>query len=377
MLAFCNAVIYTGEKKVEDKALLIDNGIILNFVDHASIPAEAVSIDVAGGCIAPGFIDLQIYGGGGCLFSNDPSARALHRMADSVSASGTTGFLMTLATNSDAIFHKAIEVVRANPHPAVMGLHFEGPFLNPVKKGAHLTRYIRLPARAEVEALLERAGGLLKMITLAPEVCDPEIIDLLKTHGVVVSAGHSNATYEEAVRGFQGGITTTTHLFNAMSSLHHRDTGLPGAAFMTDGVFASIIADGIHVDYQTLAIAKKQMQERLFLITDAVEEVKQGAYRHVRGRDRFTLPDGTLSGSSLTLLQAVRNCVRHAGIPLEEALRMASTYPARVMGAAGAGTIAAGNKANLTVLTRDLELQYTVLEGRIINKKSAIHASLT
>lgn len=375
--AFCNAVIYTGEKKVEGKALLIDDGIIVDFVDIASIPTDAVRIDVGNACIAPGLIDLQIYGGGGYLFSNDPSALALHTMADSILAGGTTGFLMTLATNSDAIFDKAIEVVRENPHPAVMGLHFEGPFLNPVKRGAHIARYIRRPARAEVEALLERAGGLLKMITLAPEVCDPEIIDLLKEHGVVISAGHSNATYEEAVLGFERGITTTTHLFNAMSSLHHRDTGLPGAAFMSKAVFASIIADGIHVDYHTLAISKKLMEERLFLITDAVEEVRNGAYEHVRSKDKFTLPDGTLSGSSLTLLQAVRNCVRHGGIALEEALRMASTYPARVINEADVGRIATGYKANFVVFTGDLELKYTVMEGNIINKKLNTHASLT
>jgi N-acetylglucosamine-6-phosphate deacetylase len=370
LLAFCNAVIYTGEKKVEGKALLIKDGIIVDFADIASIPGDAVRIDAGNACIAPGFVDLQIYGGGGYLFSNDPSAAALHAMADYVLASGTTGFLMTLATNSDAIFDKAIEVVRGNPHPAVMGLHFEGPFLNPVKRGAHIARYIRRPVRAEVEALLERAGGLLKMITLAPEVCDPEIIDLLKDHGVVISAGHSNATYEEAVRGFERGITTTTHLFNAMSPFHHRDTGLPGAVFRRSGVFASIIADGIHVDYPTLAISKKLLEERLFLITDAVEEVRQGAYEHVRSKDRFTLPDGTLSGSSLTLLQAVRNCVRYGGIPLEEALRMASTYPAKVINAAGVGKIAVGHKANLVVLTSDLELKYTVIEGNSINKKT-------
>ena len=174
LLAFYNAVIYTGEKKVTGKALLINDGIIVNFVDIASIPADAVRVDVANACIAPGFIDLQIYGGGGYLFSNDPSAPALHSMADYVLASGTTGFLMTLATNSDEIFDKAIEAVRENPHPAVMGLHFEGPFLNPVKRGAHIARYIRRPARAGVEALLERAGGLLKMITLAPDATAAE-----------------------------------------------------------------------------------------------------------------------------------------------------------------------------------------------------------
>ena len=192
-----------------------------------------------------------------------------------------------------------IRVVRENPHPAILGLHIEGPYISPMRRGAHIKEYIKLPESEEVKALIAEGKGVVKMLTLAPEVCSPEIIDLLNENGIVVAAGHSNATFREAVEGFGWGIRTTTHLFNAMSQLHHRDPGLPGAVFETENVFASIIADGIHVDYSMVSIAKKMLKERLFLISDAVEENMKDSYMHVRQSDRFTLPDGTLSGSLL------------------------------------------------------------------------------
>jgi N-acetylglucosamine-6-phosphate deacetylase len=367
LTAFINATIFTGKEKINGKALIIEDDKIKELADEESIPGEAKKIDCENCFITPGLIDLQIYGSGGYLFSNKPSATALQSMADSLLASGTTGFFVTLATNSMEIFREAIKVVKENPHPAVMGLHFEGPYINPVKRGAHLIQYIKRPEKKEVEELLKEANGVLKMMTLAPEMCDPEIIKLLKDNGVVISAGHSNATFDEAVKGFENGITTTTHLFNAMSSFHHRDTGLPGATFLTKNIYASIIADGIHVDFNALSISKKLMKERLFLITDAVEEVEEGAYIHVKKKDRFGLPDGTLSGSRLTLLQAVKNCVEHVGIPLDESLRMASTYPAQLIKASGIGKIETGYKANLVIFSKDFQVKHAVIEGNIFN----------
>jgi N-acetylglucosamine-6-phosphate deacetylase len=368
LTAFINATIFTGSEKISGKALVIEDDKIKEITDIQAIPESAKQIDCKDCFIAPGLIDLQIYGGGGYLFSNDPSAAALESMIASLLVNGTTGFFVTLATNSLEIFRKAIEIVKENPHPALLGIHLEGPYINPIKRGAHIIEYIKRPEKKEVEKLLEEADGVLKMMTLAPEMCDPEIIKLLKDNGVVISAGHSNATFEEAVEGFKNGITTTTHLFNAMSPLHHRDTGLPGATYLTEDIFASVIADGIHVDYNTLFISKKIMGERLFLITDAVEENKEGAYIHVKQKDRFTLPDGTLSGSCLTLLQAVKNCVEHAQIPLDEALRMASTYPAKLINASDSGKIQPGYKANLTIFTKGFEVKYTVVEGEIFNE---------
>ncbi len=363
--AFFNATIYTGKEKISNKILLTEGNKIKGLVEKDSVPSDTIKIDCQNGVLAPGLIDLQIYGGGGHLFSNEPTKTALKSMIDSLVSNGTTGFLLTLATNSIDVFREAIKIVKQNPHPALLGLHFEGPYLNPVKRGAHIIEYIKRPERAEVESLLEAAAGVLKMITLAPEMCSREIIKLFTDNGVVVSAGHSNATFEEAIQGFKNGVTTTTHLFNAMSSMHHRDTGLPGAAFLSKTAYASIIADGIHVDYNTLILSKKLMQERLFLITDAVEEVKEGAYIHVKQKDRFTLPDGTLSGSRLTLLEAVKNCVEHAAIPLDESLRMASTYPAQVINRRDLGLIEPGAKANLSIFSNDFKPIFTVLEGNV------------
>ncbi|MEO6838598.1 MAG: N-acetylglucosamine-6-phosphate deacetylase [Ginsengibacter sp.] len=364
--AFFNATIYTGNEKILSKALIVEGDKIKEITEIGLIPQSAKKIDCRKGIIAPGLIDLQIYGAGGFLFSNKPSAPALKSMADSLLSNGTTGFYPTLATNSIEIFHEAIKVVKENPNPAVLGLHFEGPYINPVKRGAHLIQYIKRPEKKEVEELLKDANGILKIMTLAPEMCDSEIIKLLIENGVVVSAGHSNATFEEAVNGYDIGIRTTTHLFNAMSPIHHRSTGLPGAAYLSKNAYASIIADGIHVDFNTLMISKKIMKERLFLITDAVEETKEGGYVHVKKEDRFTLPDGTLSGSRLTLLQAVKNCVEHADIALDEALRMASTYPAQVMNLSDRGRIENGLQANLTIFSEDFQPIYTVLNGEVI-----------
>lgn len=348
LTALVNAAFFTGREEITGKALLIEDGIVKGWTEAVSIPAEARIIDQQGCNISAGLLDLQIYGGGGLMFSDDPSAVTLQTIADGLVRTGTTGFLITLATNSLELFEAAIDVVRDNPHPAVLGLHLEGPYINPVKRGAHIPQYIKKPERKEVEALLKRAQGVIKMMTLAPEMCDPEIIRLLLDNGVVISAGHSNATFEEATKGFAQGIQTSTHLFNAMSPLHHRDTGLPGAVYQSSTAYASIIPDGVHVDFEALSISKKMMGKRLFLITDAVEP-STGAYPHVRQKDRFTLPDGTLSGSAITMLQGIRNCVEKVGVPLPEALRMATVYPARLMGMPQRGEITVGLKANLTI----------------------------
>lgn len=359
--ALTNAIIFTPSGEVAGTLILEDDRI--SSIGDIDPPSGMKTVDCGQHYIAPGFIDLQIYGGGGYLFSNQPSAHALKAMTDALVASGTTGYLLTLATNADDVIRQAIRVVKENPHPAVLGLHLEGPYLNPARRGAHLKNYIKAPRLAEIEALLEEAEGVIRMITLAPEICDEGIIELLVEHGVVVSAGHSDASFDEAVLGFKRGVTATTHLFNAMSPLHHRNTGLPGASFQTDNVYASIIADGVHVDFNTVSISKRILKERLFLITDAVEENLNGPYVHLKQYNRFTLPDGTLSGSQLTLLRAVENCVRHAGIALPEALRMAAAYPAQLINRPELGEIAPGRKANLVVFNKEMELRDVYLEG--------------
>lgn len=360
--AFINATFFTGEGIISGKALITEGGKIKGFTDQNAINSNAEIINCNNCYISPGLIDLQIAGSGGRLFSSDPSIESLEIITRSIVRTGTTGFLIALPTNSVEVYRKASQVISGYAHPALLGLHFEGPFISHLRRGAHMKEFIRSAKAEDINELLGLAGNAMKMMTVAPEVCSEECVRLLSGNGVVVAAGHSNATFAEALNGFRWGIKATTHLFNAMSQFHHRDPGLPGATFISENAFASIIADGIHVDYSMVSIAKKLMKERLFLVSDAVEENPDGAYRHVRQHDRFTLPDGTLSGSKLTMLDAVRNCVNHAGIETDEALRMATLYPAQVMNLPDRGKLAPGYKADMILFDKDFRLIKVYLE---------------
>ncbi len=367
MKAFINADIFTGEKIVKNKSLLIQDEKIIGIEDRVEFPATTEIIDCKGGLLTPGFIDLQIYGDGNYLFSAQPDGKLLHKMAERLVRKGTTAIFITLATNSYDVFEDAMSVVHAFPHPVIKGVHLEGPFINPEKRGAHILKYIKIPEVSDVRRLINNGKGTLKMMTLAPEQCSPAVIRFLFKNDILLSAGHSNASYKQATRGFELGIQTSTHLFNAMSPFKHRNTGLPGAIFLNKHAMASIIADGIHVDFEAVKIAKQLMGERLFYITDAVAATSIGPYKHVKGKNRFTLPDGTLSGSALTMLQSVKNGVEKAGIPLDESLKMATSYPAKLAGFSKEGRIAKGYQANLNCLSKDLKLNFTVFNGEMVH----------
>lgn len=364
MKAFTNARIFTG-KEFLDRATLLTAGDKVVAVGK-QFPPNAEIFDCGGCILAPGFIDLQIYGGGGYLFAASLNDEALNAIADALVKKGTTGFFITFATNSFEVYRKAVEVVKSNTHPAVLGIQLEGPYINPIKKGAHLDEYIAKPDLNELRELLDFAGGTIKMMTLAPEMCDDATLELLREYHVLISAGHSNATFEEAIQGFRKGIPAATHLFNAMSPLHHRNPGLPGAVFLAEKAMASIIPDGVHVSFETVTIADKILGDRLFFITDAVEECREGDYIYIRKPDRFVLPDGTLAGSALTLPLAVKNAVQKAELPLEKALRKASYLPARLAGMTGRGTLNAGERADFVCLDGSLDLKFTVFGGRLI-----------
>ncbi len=361
--ALINGSILNGREIITGKDLLLTGGKISGIKESGSYPEATKIVNCHGNYIAPGLIDLQIAGSGGYLFSDSPSAEKLATITESIVKSGTTGFLIVLPTNTFDVYSKAFRIVRENPHPALLGLHLEGPYLNPERPGAHDRSLIRKPGLREIDDLLKEANGVVKMITIAPEICDAEFIRFLGSHGIIVAAGHSNATFREAVAGFANGVRSVTHLFNAMSQLHHRDPGLPGAAFVTENVYASIIADGIHVDYNMLSIAKKIMSERLYLVSDAVEESSEGSYRHVRQADRYTLPDGTLSGSGLTMMKAVKNCVENADIKVDEAMRMASGYSAKLMNFNDRGLIVPGYRADIIEFDNKFELKRIFISG--------------
>ncbi|HUH34042.1 MAG TPA: N-acetylglucosamine-6-phosphate deacetylase [Daejeonella sp.] len=366
LTALTKATIFSGEEKIEGKSVLIENGIIKAIVNEEEIPLGTQIIDLSDRYIAPGLIDLQIYGSGGHLFGGKPTVEALAQMESDLLSQGCTGFLATVATNSPAVVEQAISAAKAYRKTSrgnFLGLHLEGPYLNVKRKGAHPEEFIKKADLAELKSWVESSDGEIKIMTIAPELQDPEILDYLASQNIVISAGHSNANYDEAVEFFDSKVTAATHLFNAMPPLHHRDPGLVAAIFKKQP-FASIIADGLHVDYQMVEIAKRQLGDKLFLITDAVTATNEGIYPHILDGDRYVMPDGTLSGSSLSMWQAVKNCVSSAGITLEEALRMGATYPAKVINRHHSlGLIKPGYQANLIVFDQQLNLNNTVIAG--------------
>lgn len=358
--AIINAKIFTGSSIETDKAILVNNGLIENIVVPSKIPAGYTIEDLMGFNIASSFIDLQIYGGNGKMFSHELTAEALQSTYEYCLAGGCAHFMITMATNSMENFFRGIDAVQEywdQGGKGVLGLHLEGPYINPVKKGAHVERYIKKPTLEEVQQLFSRGKEVIKMITIAPEICDEKTLDFLLKQEIIVSAGHTNATYKEATDGFNSGIPAATHLFNAMSPLQHREPGMVGAIFDHPKVMSSLVCDGVHVDYVAIRISKKILKERLFFITDAVTEVREGEYKHIFKGDRYSLPDGTLSGSCLTMMQCVKNAVQYAGLPFDEALRMASTYPAKLLGETyKLGKIEKGYQSSFVVFNDELKV---------------------
>jgi len=357
-LIACTGKIFTSKEWITDSAVLSAYGKILDIIPTTEIPEEADIIDYAEDLIVPAFIDLQIYGAGGRLLSAFPDKESLQVLHQHNITGGTAFCLPTVATHPYEIIFQCIDAVRdywKNGGEGVLGLHVEGPWINPVKRGAHKEEWIFSPSLEQVKELTSYGKDVIKMITLAPECCNEQIVDYLLEEGITVSAGHSNASYEQAMQGFEK-IPTATHLFNAMSPLHHRAPGLPGAV-MSGRAMASIIPDGHHVDFPIVKIAKAAMQERLYVITDAVTETSIGAYPHEAATDKFE-SNGILSGSALTMIKAVRNLMEHAAVSLDESLRMVSTYPARLMQLdQKLGNITKGADACFTVLSPELEVR--------------------
>ncbi|HEY1024153.1 MAG TPA: N-acetylglucosamine-6-phosphate deacetylase [Sphingobacteriaceae bacterium] len=368
--AYYNCIIVSDGREQAGKAVLVSGNKIVDVIAEDLIPMDARRRDLGGHYLAPGLIDLQIYGSGGLLFGGKPTVQALERMEDDLIAQGTTGFMATVATNSDEVVEQAIESAKAfrpRSKGVFLGLHLEGPFLNAARKGAHPEQFIKKAVLAEVKNWVRKAEGELKMITIAPELQDSEVLQYLDEQGIIMSCGHSNATYAEAKGFLNDPVQAATHLFNAMPPIHHRDPGLIPAIF-EERPYTSIIADGIHVNYAMIKLAKRNLGDKLFFITDAVTNTSEGVYQHVFTGDRYTMPDGTLSGSALTMLMSVQNGVEQADIPLAEAVNMASLYPAELIGAGNhKGKIEKGYYADFVVFDQQFVVNQVSLQGTIQN----------
>ncbi|MBN1085080.1 N-acetylglucosamine-6-phosphate deacetylase [Erwinia aphidicola] len=376
MYALTQGRIFTGHKILDNHAVVIADGLIERVCPLEGLPAGIETRDVGGAIIAPGFIDLQLNGCGGVQFNDDIAAisvETLQIMQKANEKSGCTSFLPTLITSTDELMKRAVEVMRAylaqNANQA-LGLHLEGPWLNPLKKGTHDPALIRAPDQELVDFLCANADVITK-ITLAPEKVDAAIIRQLRAAGIVISAGHSHGTYEEAAAGIDAGVTFATHLYNAMPATSGREPGLIGALFDSPDVWCGVIADGLHVHYANIRNAKRIKGDKLILVTDATAPAGASIDRFIFAgktiyyRNGLCVDEnGTLSGSALTMIEAVENSVEHVGISLDETLRMATLYPARAMGVDNQlGSIEAGKVANLTVFTRDYKIIRTIVNG--------------
>jgi N-acetylglucosamine-6-phosphate deacetylase len=307
--------------------------------------------------LAPGFIDTQVNGGGGVLLNDDPSARGIRAIAAAHRRFGTTGLLPTLITDSPETMTSLLAAAESGHGvPGVLGFHLEGPFLNPARKGIHPLAHIREISPSDVMALCQLGALGSSLVTLAPECVPPAIVRALVAAGLRISIGHSAATGEQARAALDDGATGVTHLFNAMSQMTAREPGIVGAALALDALYAGIICDGLHVDPLALKAAfRAKGRERLMLVTDAMPLVGTDATSfQLQGRTikladkRLTDDAGTLAGAHLTMFDAVRNAVRMMDIPLEDALRMASTTPADFLGVGHArGRLAPGYRADL------------------------------
>lgn len=378
MYALVNGRIYTGHEILDNHAVVIADGLIARVCPRDDLPDGIAQRDLAGALLAPGFIDLQLNGCGGVQFNDDIDAlsvETLEIMQRANEKSGCTSFLPTLITSSDALMKRAIDTMRAYKQRhknQALGLHLEGPWLNKAKKGTHNPDLIRLPDPALVRYLCDHADVITK-VTLAPENAGAAVIRQLTEAGIVVSAGHSNATYDEAKAGFRAGVTFATHLYNAMPAFAGREPGLIGALFDSPDVYCGIIADGLHVHYANVRNAKRIKGNKLVLVTDATAPAGAAAEmdkfifagKTIYYRNGLCVDEnGTLSGSAITMIESVRNAVDHVGIALDEALRMATLYPAQAMGVdKQLGTVEAGKVANLTVFTRDFKIIKTFVNG--------------
>ena len=323
--------------------------------------------------LAPGFIDLQVNGGGGVLLNDDPSVATVRRIAEAHRRFGTTGLLPTLITDGPEKLQRLCAAASdALGVPGVLGFHLEGPALNPARKGIHPPQHIRALTQTDATVLVSFASIGRSLVTVAPEQLGTDLLGTLITAGLRVAAGHTEATAAQMQAAADAGLTGVTHLFNAMSQMTAREPGAVGAALADERLFAGIICDGRHVDPRNLKVAlKAKTRERLMLVTDAMPTAASDitAFR-LLGRDvvlkdgQLNGPDGTLAGAHLTMIEAVRNAVTLVGASLEDALVMASTTPATFLGLNDRlGMIAEGCKADLVAFTPDWRVVDTWIGG--------------
>lgn len=365
--AFINGHVLTERGFERDVSVMVEDGHIVAVLPGEP-PRDATRIDLQDNYLVPGFIDTQVNGGGDLLFNDAPTVDGLRRIAVAHRRFGTTGLMPTLISDDVAVMQRAIGAVRdamAQGVPGILGIHLEGPYLSEARKGVHDPHKFHTPDTRELDLVASLDVGRT-MVTLAPERFSADTLRALAQRGVLVCAGHTAATYEQLRDAFAAGVRGVTHLFNAMTPMGSREPGAVGAALDDAESWCGLIVDGYHVHDATLRVAiAAKPRGKMMLVTDAMPPVGgeredfalYGAPMTCRA-GKCTTADGTLAGSALDMASAVRNTVQRVGIPLDEACRMASTYPAEFLGLGGElGRIAPGYRADLVRLNHDLQVR--------------------
>ena len=375
MFALAHGRILIGASFVEGRAVLVEEGHIAAIVPEADIPAGTLVHDLGGQMLVPGFIDTQLNGGGGVLFNDNPAIDAIAAIGAAHRAFGTTGFLPTLISDDLEVIRRAVAAVDEAIHkgvPGVLGIHIEGPFLNPLRKGIHDGSKIR-PLDDEGFSAITGLKRGRTLLTLAPERTTPMMVRRLADAGIIVAAGHSEASCAEVKLALDHGLTGFTHLFNAMSPLTAREPGVTGAALDDSRAWCGLIADGRHVDPVAMRVALRcKGPEKLMLVTDAMPSVGMASKHFMLQGQRIEVidgacvnQDGTLAGSDLDMGHAVRNAAAMLEVGLETAIQMASATPAAFLGLSHrTGRIAAGLAADLAALDECGRVMQSWIAGR-------------
>ena len=372
------ARLFTGEMMLDGHSLLIEDGEILDLIPRDTAPQARVVALPAGSLVAPGFIDTQVNGGGGALLNDTPTVDAVRTIVAAHRRYGTTGLLPTLITDTADKMHAAATAVAAamgDRASGVLGLHLEGPFLSLERRGVHSPAFVRPPTPDDLAYLVELPnefpGGKV-LLSLAPEIVSDEDIGALAEAGMLLAGAHSAASYARTTEAIRAGLRGFTHLFNAMPPVANREPGIAGAALLSAETWCGIIVDGIHVHPAALKLAlAAKPRGKLMLVTDAMTPLGTdatsfqlyGATIHRRDRKLVT-DDGTLAGADLDMAQAVRNCIGLLGLPRDEALRMASLYPAQFLGMSDRrGRLGSGYLADMVLLDQNTHVLGTWVAG--------------
>ncbi|HIF9185618.1 TPA: N-acetylglucosamine-6-phosphate deacetylase [Photobacterium damselae] len=374
MYAITNVNVFDGVEIHHNQIIIIENDTITKVISNnetMGMQLPNVQIDGKGYLATAGFIDLQLNGCGGVLLNTDPSLKTLDIMNKTNLKTGTTQFLPTFITSDQQAMENIVSIVGELDQPethGVIGLHLEGPFISIEKKGAHRQEFIRELDLPTARFFAQNADKI-RVLTVAPENTSQEAIDIVRNAGITVSLGHTNATYAQVCE--KNGLEMATHLYNAMTPLGSREPGVVGYIF-DKKPHAGIIVDGIHADYPSVRIAHQLMGEKLFMVTDAVTpagtdmtEYDMAGVKAYVTNGKCHYEDGTIAGAAITMIEGVRNLIQHVGLSREEALRMASLYPAKAIKIDDSyGKIAEGYKANIVLLNDNNQVEHIFQMGR-------------